>query len=106
MIPKKYNNGKRIPKSAVEKWEKKVVDIGEGFTAHAIAKGAWYDPDAARVKTEDMRPVDILCQREQIKEIAALTSKVFKQKAVFYYKAASAWGWYETSKKTITESGR
>lgn len=89
MVPKAYNNGRRIPASRVRKWERLVVGIGGGYTAYPTAKGAWREREGSRTQTENMRPVDILCSEPQISEIAAITAEHFKQKAVLAYKVCS-----------------
>jgi hypothetical protein len=65
-------------------WDKQVRAISGGMTVLTPGKGQWVSP-TGELFVERMIPVRIACTEEQIKEIAAITSKFYEQEAVMYY---------------------
>jgi hypothetical protein len=69
-------------------WDAKVRDISGGLTILSPAKGHWISPDK-ELFVERMIPVRLLCTFAEIKKIAAMTAKYYRQKAVMYYEVSN-----------------
>jgi len=64
------------------KWDAKVMEMTGGMTLMKAAKGSWKSPNTGKTDCEIMIPVRIACTESQIKEIMALTIKMYAQEAV------------------------
>lgn len=86
MVPEKDNCGRRFSARENLAWEDAVINISGGWTIQPLATGAWTDGEEDTVQIERMKPVDIICTDEQIKQIVNLTGHRFRQKVVLAYK--------------------
>lgn len=85
LVPTKFNSGKKISVKYHRNWDKKIQEISGGLTILTSAKGRWIGPNG-KLFREKMIPVRIICTREEINKIIAMTKTYYKQKAVLAYK--------------------
>lgn len=80
-------DGKPIRLRYHKLWDEKVRAIAKGLTILSPIKGQWVS-FTGELFVERMIPVRIACGEGQIEEIANLTAKYYKQKAVMYYRVS------------------
>lgn len=68
-------------------WDSKVRKITGGLTILVPSRGQWISPNGDLYE-EKMIPVQLMCTKEQIEEIADMTAKYYQQLAIFYYKVS------------------
>jgi hypothetical protein len=78
----------QIPVAYHRLWDLQVMQIAGGLTIMRTAKGGWASIhwDDVYIYCEDMIPVRIMGTEKQIIEIADITARHYRQKAVMYYK--------------------
>lgn len=72
-----------------EGWDEKVRKIAGGLTVMRSAKGHWISPDN-KLFVENMIPVRIYCNAEEIHSIADMTAQYYRQQAVMFYVISEA----------------
>lgn len=86
-MPVADNQGRKIPVSYHRRWDSAVRAIAGGLTIFEPAKGEWLHLDS-KLFSEKMIPVRISCADAAIAQIADLTARHYKQKAVMYYRVS------------------
>ncbi len=84
LVPTQFNTGKPIRTRYHRVWDAKVRAIANGLTILRPAKGQWISP-TGKLYEERMIPVRIACTQEQMDQIADMTAKYYKQKAIMFY---------------------
>jgi hypothetical protein len=87
MVPQADNRERRFSARHHLNWQHTVINISGGWTIHEPARGAWKDD--GEVQFEKMRPVDIVCTAEQIKEIVEMTAHHYMQIEVLAYEVSN-----------------
>lgn len=85
LVPTIRNDGAPVRTRYHRVWDEKVRKITNGLTVLPVANGQWVSDDGSLFK-ERMIPVQIMCSRDQIKEIAEMTIDHYEQLAVFVKK--------------------
>lgn len=68
-------------------WDQKVRALSGGLTILTPARGQWISPKG-ELFTERMIPVRIMCNRDDMEKIAAMTKTYYDQLAVMYYRVS------------------
>lgn len=84
LVPTQFNDGKPIRTRYHKVWDEKVRKITGGLTIIPPIKGQWISQEG-ELFSERMIPVRIACTKEQINEIADISARYYKQKAILFY---------------------
>ena len=86
LVPTKHADTNKLIRVRFHRvWDEKVREITGGLTILHPAKGQWISP-SGELFAEHMIPVQIMCTKKQIEQIAQMTGKYYKQLAILYYK--------------------
>lgn len=86
LVPRQYNDGRRVTTKHHKNWDSKVRRITSGVTIFPpTIKGEWVGPDG-KLYVDSTIPVRLVCNRENIVKIMDMTAKHYKQLAVMAYK--------------------
>ncbi len=88
LVPTMTPEGKPIRTRYHRVWDAKVREISKGLTILQPAKGQWISQHG-ELFTERMIPVRIACTEPQINQIADMTAKYYRQKAVMFYEISN-----------------
>ena len=89
LVPRKYNDGRRVHLRHHRVWDAKVKLIANGITILVpTVKGEWVSPEGETF-IDSTIPVRISCTQEQIEEIMDMTAKHYQQKAVMAYEIST-----------------
>lgn len=86
LVPTVRNDGRPIKTRFHHVWDEKVRSITGGLTIQPPAKGQWVNPHDGALFVERMIPVQIVCTRRQIEQIADMTASYYEQKAIMFSK--------------------
>jgi hypothetical protein len=84
MVPCNYNDGKPVRTKHHKEWDKQVRKITGGLTILPPSKGQWVNDGI--LYSDRVIPVNIIATEKQIKKIADITMKHYRQLAVMYFK--------------------
>jgi hypothetical protein len=84
LVPTTRKDGRFIHLRFHKLWDEKVRAITGGLTILPVNKGQWINP-GGNLFIERMIPVRIMCSREDIEKIAAMTLEYYEQEAVMFY---------------------
>lgn len=87
LVPCLTNNGRPIRTRQHREWDKRVRRITGGLTIMPPTRGQWVAP-WGELFHERMIPVRVMCNEEQINQIADLTAKFYEQHAVMFYRVS------------------
>jgi hypothetical protein len=88
LVPRYSNEGIEYLVEHHKEWDEKVRQLSGGITILKTAKGNWLSPEG-RLFVEEMIPVRICCDEENIEKIIDQTLRHYNQKAVFAYELSS-----------------
>jgi len=87
LVPTVRNDGRPFRLRYHRVWDEKVKAISGGLTIVKPVVGTWISDEGDEYK-ERMIPVRIMCSKEEVVEIAAMTKKYYDQLAVMVYKVS------------------
>jgi hypothetical protein len=85
-VPTKSPTGRRFTSADHSRWEQQVMELTGGMTFHGKVKGFHLDPD----NREESIDVSIVCTETQIRQIAKLAKKLYRQQAVLVIRGSPA----------------
>lgn len=88
LVPRCSNEGIEYAVEYHKNWDEKVRQLAGGITLLRTAKGHWVSP-SGQMFVEEMIPVRIYCDEENIEKIIEHTLRYYKQEAVFAYEVSS-----------------
>jgi hypothetical protein len=83
-VPTHSNKKRKYSIAYHQRWDAKVREITGGLTIGKSVKGHWISPDGETF-VENMIPVQICCDTEQIVTISDMTAQHYNQKAVMFF---------------------
>lgn len=85
LVPTQFDDTKEdIAVEHHREWERFVREVSGGLTMLRSATGQWVH--LGEVQQESVIPVRLIATREQMKEIAKLTARHYRQKVIMVYK--------------------
>lgn len=89
LVPCNYNDGKPVRTRHHKEWDRRVRKITFGMTILKPAKGQWVDKRDGVFYQDRVIPVMLIATLEEMKIIARITAKHYKQIAVMYFMMSS-----------------
>lgn len=89
LVPCNFNDGKPIRTRHHREWDKQVQKITGGMTILPPGRGKWIDQETDTNYIDRVIPVNIIASDEDMKRIAKITIKHYKQLAVLYYRLSN-----------------
>lgn len=83
LVPTQTNAGVPVRTRQHREWDQRVRRVSGGLTVMSPAHGQWLGANDLFV--ERMIPVRIVCDDDQINEIADMTAAFYDQEAVMFY---------------------
>ncbi len=87
LVPRYSNDKKKYTLKHHHAWDEQVRTIAAGITILRTARGHWVNPQGI-VFVEEMIPVRVYCDREQLDAITDLTLAYYDSEAIFAYKVS------------------
>ena len=84
LVPVRWSNGLIIDVERHKEWDKRCREISNGMTILRPAKGFWNNEGEEHI--EEMLPVRLLADEEQIRKLAYFTKEFYRQTQVMFYK--------------------
>lgn len=84
LVPTHFNNGEEIPVEYHKEWDHYVEKLTGGLTILKKSRGTWISNNGTKFQ-ENMIPVRIACNADEINQIAIFTATHYEQEAVMYY---------------------
>jgi len=87
-VPVTDNSGIEFTVLHHKKWDVKVQDISGGLTINKKSRGIWQNPITGKVFEEQVLPVLIDCDLNDMEKIMEMTLEHYNQEAVMCYKVS------------------
>jgi len=78
LIPVRYNDGKRVPKSQLTNFMREFAEQFGGCSNEGITKGQWIDPADATYYHDECVRVSVVCERVMLDEARAAVIRTDK----------------------------